>query len=112
MLMRSKELEENILRVLLYFDIFQYPLKAEEIFVFLPQNSMSFEDFRDNLQIFSMNNNSVLRCNDGYYLIEDNLQFKDSRITREKISERHWKIARFITHIIKRFPFVRGLFVT
>jgi hypothetical protein len=37
----SPLLQQDILRVLLYFDIFEHPLRAEEIYRFLPSDSTS-----------------------------------------------------------------------
>ena len=110
--MKSRELEENILRVLLYFDIFQYPLTAEELFIFLPQNSITLDDFKGHLKNITLDKISNVKENNGFYFAKNNFHYNSIRIEKEKYSLKHWKIARAMTHIIKRFPFVRAVFIT
>jgi hypothetical protein len=40
-----KSLQNDILKTLLYYDIWHYPLTSTELFTFLPVNSMTFEEF-------------------------------------------------------------------
>jgi len=108
----NRELEKNILRVLLYFDIFSHPLKPEEIYIFLPQNSITLPEFVKQLNIIAGNKESQIKQKDGYYFSGDNYHYSAIRSERETYSRRHWKMARIMTHIIKRFPFVRAVFIT
>lgn len=110
--MQNKELEENILRVLLYFDIFQYPLKPEEIYIFLPQNSLTLTDFIARLKDVAGNRESKVNEKGGFYFAGDNFHYSAMRKEREVFSQKHWKMARVMTHIIKRFPFIRAVFIT
>lgn len=104
-------LRENIIRTLLYYDIFRHPLSSYEIFSLLPQNSISKtdvikaleENLNDTVQISSKNN---------YYFIGQNENYIELRKFRESFSKKSWKLARAVTHLIKRFPFVRAVFVT
>lgn len=107
-----KELERNILRVLLYFDIFSHPLKPEELYIFLPQNSITLSEFIKQLNIIADDKESQINQKDGYYFSGDNYHYSSIRNYRESFSRKHWKMARVMTHIIKRFPFVRAVFIT
>jgi len=108
----NKELEKNILRVLLYFDIFSHPLKPEELYIFLPQNSITLPEFIKQLNIIANNKGSHIKQKDGYYFSGDNYHYCSIRNERENFSRKHWKMARVMTHLIKRFPFVRAVFIT
>lgn len=104
-------LKDNILRTLLYYDIFRHPLKSDEIFSLLPQNSITKKDVSEVL--FQISNDSCgISSKDSYYFIGGNEDYIELRKSRESYSKKSWKLAKFVTHIIKRFPFVRAVFVT
>jgi predicted nucleotidyltransferase len=107
-----KELEANILRVLLYFDIFNHPLKPEELFIFLPQNSLTFSSFTKELNNIVERIETNVKEKDCYYFPGNNFHYSESRKEKESYSKKHWKVARLMTHLIKRFPFVRAVFIT
>jgi len=48
----------------------------------------------------------------GYYYIKPSKENVNKRIEKEKYSLKMWKRAAQVTHLIKRFPFVRAVFVT
>jgi hypothetical protein len=108
----QQELKENVLRVLLYFDIFNHPLKPEEIFNYLPKNSLTKSDLLNHLISETKNSSSEFVCKNDYYFISSRIDYHKLRLRKEEYSRKHWKIARLVTHIIKRFPFVRAVFVT
>ncbi len=104
-------LKENILRTLLYYDIFKHPLNIDEIFSLLPQNSVSKTDVQNSLAEYTKLNSPIYSKN-GYYYIGDNDRYIAQRKSREMFSKKAWKYAALVTHIIKRFPFVEAVFIT
>ncbi len=102
-------LKENIIRTLLYYDIFKHPLNRYEIFSLLPQNSISKSDL---IRTLEENLNSQVSSKDNFYFIGQNENYIELRKFRESYSKKSWKLARAVTHLIKRFPFVRAVFVT
>lgn len=104
-------LRNNILKTLLYYDIFSHPLTSDEIFFLLPQNSLSKSEVRERLRSFSNQKKDIIEKND-FYFIGKNENFINLRKSREYFSRRAWKIVRFFTFIIKQFPFVRAVCVT
>lgn len=107
----SRMLENSIVKTLLYYDIFSHPLNSEEVFSFLPQNSVTREELGEFLKSSSQNSKTYASIND-YYFIKPNSSQVAGRLQREERSKRVWKITSFMTHIIKRFPFVRCVMVT
>lgn len=105
------QLQQNILKTLLYYDIFTYPLKREEIFTYLPTNSVQADDLQRELS--SLVREQMVRELQGYYVLrhrEDAIV--NRRLIMENSAHRLWKIARLMSSIIKRFPFVRAIFVS
>jgi predicted nucleotidyltransferase len=110
--MDKAQVKENILRTLLYYDIFSHPLKPEEIFIFLPRNSMPKSKIFELIRDFSAESGCKFAEHSGYVYVKPNSHYIDLRRKKEKCSRRMWRIARVMTHIIKRFPFVRAVFIT
>lgn len=104
-------LHQQILRTILYYEIFAHPLTSDEIFLFLPQNSITESDLEKVLQDEA--NNSLLRHhNDQFFLLGRNPGIVELRRKKERLARKRWRIAKMMCHIIKRFPFVRGIFVS
>ncbi len=110
--MQTDFLQQNILRTLLYYDIFDYPLKDEEVFKFLPENSISQTDFKNQLKTICHEPDSVIREHNGYVFLEPKKNLVSQRLEREYISFRKWKTAKRVTTLIKNFPFVRAVFIS
>lgn len=104
-------LEQDIVRTLCYYDLFSHPLTSREIFLFLPQNSISFNELHRHLK-HSASTGLVQSTNEYYFLPHRKPGVVVHRCTRERLARRRWYIARVVAHIIKRFPFVRGVFVS
>lgn len=109
---KMEELQKNITKTLLYYDIFSHPLKSEEIFSFLPKNSISQQDVVNFLSEASKKNDSPFAEKDGYYYIKPAADNVGKRIEKENYSKRMWKRAGLVTHIIKRFPYVRAVMIS
>lgn len=105
------ELSSNILRTVAYFDIFDYPLTAEQIFFFLHVPSTSAEETSAEVEMLVMN--GVLAKEKGYFfLAASNNTIVEKRIANEARAKRMLSYARHIAAFIKRFPFIRGIFIT
>lgn len=96
---------------LLYYDIFRYPLKASEVFAFLPVNSVTEERVRAELE--SLARLGTVFEQSGYYSVDTAVESAVERRRRmERYARRHWRAARLAMHVIKRCPFVRCVLVT
>lgn len=109
--MKNNTLKNSVLKALLYYDIFSHPLSGDEIFTFLPKNTVTKEEVKHFLSESSQNGSEYAEKS-GYYFIKPNAEYVTNRIHKEAYSKRMWKITYFMTHIIKRFPFVRCVMVT
>lgn len=102
---------EHITSTLLYYDIFDHPLTIRELFYLFPQNSMMKTEFISSLKAAEASGKISIAS--GYVKLSENS--KDVgllRRERERIAKRRLRIAKFMTKIIKRFPFVRGVFLS
>jgi hypothetical protein len=108
---QDRNLERAVVRTLAYFDIWEHPLTTEELFAFLPVECSSLVEFRARLR--EAVHARIVKMHDEYYYLSCR---DEGVVARRKQRERHsrllWRFARFSTHIIKRFPFVRAIMIS
>ncbi len=104
-------LQHDILRTLIYFDMFDHPLRLAEIHQFLPSRTVAPEEL--HLHCLLMVLNRQLEEKDGYFALAGrSAKLAEVRRTKESAARRMWAVARLVTRVIRRFPFVRGVFVS
>jgi hypothetical protein len=101
------ELEQHILKTMLYFDIFDYPLKSEEVFKYLQTNSVTEEHIQASLHL--MAEKKILFQHDQYYSMHDELKNIDRRRRGNQEALKLMPLARKRASLISRFPFVRAV---
>ena len=99
--------EEQVLKTLLYFDIFNYPLDAAEIFSFLPVKENSVNATTKCLDRL-MEIKYVFRFGDLYSLHADEKNIR-RRLRGNREAEKWLPIARKQAGFIGKFPFVRAV---
>ena len=108
---RQSALQKAILRALLYYDIWEYPLTARELHCFLPVNGIDYDRFVSFLEKEGPGD-GVARKGEYFFIASRDPAIVELRLQREENAARLWKRARISMHIIKRFPFVRGVFIS
>lgn len=101
--------EIGVIRTLLYFDIFNYPLKENEILEFHPHA-------QTNRQILGaiqslINKEFVFKIND-FYSLHGNLSQAERRQVGNDLAARRLKTAKRFGTIISKFPFVRAVMLS
>ncbi|MBI1803502.1 MAG: nucleotidyltransferase domain-containing protein [Ignavibacteriae bacterium] len=109
--MPLSEVSTQIFRTLLYYDIFDHPLTARELYHLLPRNSLSEQSFIGILNDLAAN--GVIASRGDFFAIPSKASDTGRiRLERQKRARQRMKIARFMSHIMKRFPFVRAVFLS
>ncbi|HKK10111.1 MAG TPA: hypothetical protein VJ939_04705, partial [Bacteroidales bacterium] len=101
------ESERNLVDTLLYFDIFDHPLKREELKSFACRNGNDFLKAVDSLQ-----RKKIISQQDGYLFLQGKDWTVKKRQEERKRVQHYFRIARLITSLIAVFPFVRGVFIS
>jgi hypothetical protein len=103
--------ETYIKQTLLYYEIFDHPLTANELFILLPQNSLTRQSFHSLIE--DLVHQNKLRSTNGFYQLYSNHKDLSSiRHTRQKLAKKRFMIAKNMSYIMRIFPFVRGIFVS
>jgi hypothetical protein len=95
----------TLLKPLLYFSLFRYPLTEEEIFAFSEADSKEqikreLESLVDDKIIFKINN---------FYLCENNKELVKRRLLGNKKAKEIHKKATSVSRLISKFPYVEGV---
>ncbi len=107
----SSILEKDIVRILSYFDVFDYPLRADQIHSHLPDKSVSEASLRPVLQ--SLVQRAIVTTSGQYFsLSPDPKRSAELRESREQRATTLIKRARYVARLIKSVPFVRAIFIT
>lgn len=102
-------LAKSVLKTLLYFDIFQYPLTIEEIHEYCCEYPASKDEIKRQLEVFE-ELGYVSRKDFFYDVKNDKMEaLVDRRIKGNKEAQRFLKIAKRVSKFISYFPFVRGI---
>ena len=100
-------LSEEVIKTLLYFDIFSYPLKACEVFAFLRVNGTTEREVRRCLDELSAQQ-YLYRFGDLYGINGDERNAQ-RRIKGNREAKKWLQVARRRASFIARFPFVRAV---
>ncbi len=105
------EFDEHITRTLLYYDIFDHPLTFGELFSLFPKNSLTREEFRTHLSAAEAAH--MITATAGYIKLSENARdVGPLRKQREELARKRLRVAKFMAMLMKRFPFVRGVFLS
>jgi hypothetical protein len=103
-------LRRSILRTLAYYDIFSYPLTADEIYINLGDNHTSPEEIKSELESLSLDY-IVYRKGEFFQLNNDD-KYIYRRNAGNKLAEKRLKTAQRVSGFISRFPFIRGILLS
>ncbi len=100
----------RVLMPMFYFDIFSYPLTFTEIRELAAGPTLSEGELRAQLEQ-AISSGWIFQQGD-YFSCQDRPEWVARRIDNNKRAERYIRHAYRMTHLIRRFPFVRGVFLS
>jgi hypothetical protein len=100
-------LQQAILRALLYYDIFSYPLKADEIHLFL--GAKIVDRYAFNAALSSLKDCGAIFQFENFFSVNPDSSFVERRKKGNERAKKFLDIARKKATLISRFPFVRGV---
>jgi hypothetical protein len=104
-------LQQDIVRALAYFDVFLYPLTKEQVYAYLPRNSVTIQQLEKDLK--DLVRAGLLQENAGCYFFADrSATVAATRREDERRAATMLKRAFWISLFLKQIPFVRAVFIT
>jgi len=103
-------IEQAILRTLTWFDVFDYPLKLEEIYYYLIRlPAKSLEDL--NITLDRLTQQKLIGEKSGYYFLHHREVNIQTRQQRAAVFERKIKKAKKIARKLRLFPWIKAITV-
>ncbi len=99
--------EKAILKTVLYFDVFDYPLTEEQLVFFLMEQKASRQAIRQALNASGLEE-SLERSN-GFCYLRGRSELVDTRLHMERQARELWQMAVKAAGRIRHLPFVRGI---
>jgi hypothetical protein len=101
------DLKNSIAKTLLYYDIFSYPLKAEEVYRYLDRNSVTIDDVSAELDKMCIE--KIIFKIDDFYTVRENAGLVERRLLGNKLARESMPAAKKKAKLIAAFPFVRAV---
>ncbi len=102
--------ERAIIRALLYFEVFAYPLNAEEVFRYIDQANATQEEVQEKLDRLVLQEKVFFF--EGFYQTQNSPEWISKRKARNLRADRMLPVAHRMARFIGAFPFVRAVFVS
>lgn len=103
-------LGKSIIKTLAYYDIFDYPLKAEEIYYNLGTNSVSLTEIENEVE--QLCKIGITFNKNNFYLLRNNENFISRRLEGNRLAEIKLISAYRMTKLISKFPYVRAVLLS
>lgn len=103
----SENLLRSVLHTLAYADVFDYPLTAHEVYLYLASANASFEEVAQTLE-----NKALFSKIGAYYTLRGREEIVETRKQRARVASRLWPKAARYGRIIASLPFVRMVAIT
>ena len=98
-------MEKAILKTLVYYDIFNFPLKAWEIHKWLIGKTSTLK--QTEKAIHSLVKKQKIKTQKGYYFLSGRNGMVAKRLEREQVSKSHLQTAKLISKIFKLVPWIK-----
>jgi hypothetical protein len=103
------QLRSSILKVIAYFDIFNYPLSPEDILYFLDTET---EEYPVRKELDALIKEGCLFRTGSFYSLQDDPALADKRNDSRQRADALLPIAEKGARLLFQFPFVRGVFIS
>lgn len=107
-----RPIERDILKTLLYFDIFCYPLSVQELYRYLPSDSTTPSEIADACR--SQPLGALVREKDGLFCLKTTAAMDPFSLRRdnERRAQRYLAAARVMGFVLRQIPFVRSVMIS
>ncbi len=105
----GRQAEDGVIRTLLYFDVFQYPLTLDEVMKFHPQRHKK-EDIRNAISY--LRNKLIVFKHTNFYSLHPDTIFVEKRKTGNELAKKRLQTAKKFSWLISKFPFVRAIMLS
>lgn len=102
-------LQRSILKVVAYFDLFNYPVTYEEIKYFIDR---PFNEAALQSELALLTSNNLLYRVNGFYTLKPGYASAERRVKGNRDAEKRLKLATRLARFLSWFPYIRGVAVS
>lgn len=102
---------EELIRIILYFDVFSYPLTGDELFRYAGVRKQE-EKNQLACELDTLVSKELIQYSKGYFFVGGKTAMVDRRIQGNERARKRFKTAQRYSRIIASFPFVRGVLLS
>jgi len=99
-----------LIKKLIYFDIFSYPLSSREVISYCSYPNLDIENGRRMLKYLTINN--LIKFERGFYFLGTGLSKIKKRLEENRRARSRLKAAHKYATLISNFPYVRAVFIS
>ncbi|HTR31360.1 MAG TPA: hypothetical protein VMH27_18940 [Puia sp.] len=103
------QLRSSILKVIAYFDIFNYPLTVEDVVHFL---DVECDEHPVKKELDALTAEGCLFRNGSFYSLQDDASLAARRLDNRRRADTLLPVAERGARLLFQFPFVRGVFIS
>jgi len=103
-------LSKDIIHSLLYFNIFRFPLKIDELFSNSSIKGVSLSELIDEVNLLVKQ--GIIKKHGEWFILYNNISFIKDRDEGTTRAESYLRLAKKIGCFMSCFPFVRGVFIS
>jgi predicted nucleotidyltransferase len=103
------EIKKNILATLAYFDLFNYPLTADEVFLYLPAKN-DYKEFEHAIRYLVIDR--LIYKFDKFYTLKNDCFLIERRCKGNIEAAKLINTASKVSNLLIRFPYVRGIAIS
>jgi hypothetical protein len=103
------EIKKNILATLAYFDLFNYPLTLEEVFLYLPVKCEQ-QEFEHEIRCMVIDR--TIYYFDKFYTLKNDYFLIERRVNGNAKAAEMIITAKKVSDLLVRFPYVRGIAIS
>lgn len=107
---KLESVQSALLRTLLYFEVFRYPLNLEEIWGNCQQQHTTLAETESALD--NLVEHGFIKKEEGFYFVNENNSVVEKRRTENELAAIALTKAFRYSRLISRFPFVRGVYLS
>src|SRR5688572_24668802 len=98
-------MQKAILKTLIYYDLFNFPLKAWEIHKWLIGREASLKQIEKTLNVLIKK--SKINTKKDYFFLAGRSRLVKERIAKEQVSKSHLQTAKNISQLFKLIPWIK-----
>lgn len=108
--MENPQILKSLMCTIVYFDIFSYPLKAEEIVKYCNVPGLDID--KGIMLLEGLKKEGMLNQKDGFYFLGNDISKIKRRLDGNQLATKRMSVAKRYAALISNFPFVRAIFIS